>query len=162
MEQEQNAVKKSNGKRNKAAGHGFERAVVNEFKAIGFEAASTSRLQSRSRDNAKVDLCNCDEHIHGRLPYNIQCKNVAGGLNYRKFLAEMPVGVEINVVLHNSTEKTAGGIFRTQGQYAMLSKKDFYRMVETNLLLTKLLAQYSPSLPARKLKELEKQRAQLK
>lgn len=153
--------KKSVGKRNKAAGHGFERAVVNEFKEIGFEAASTSRLQSRSRDNAKVDLCNCDEHIHGRLPYNVQCKNVAGTLNYRKFLAEMPEGKEINVVMHNCTEKTKSGIFRTVGQFAFLSKKDFYRMIQTNLTLTKLVAEYAPSLPARKLKELQKQLDQL-
>lgn len=126
---------------NRTAGHNYEREITKEFRELGFIACSTSRLESRSRDNAKVDLCNKDEHIHGRLPYNIQCKTIVGNADYRKFLKEMPAGTEINVVLHKSTKKTPGGIFKPTGQYALLYKEDFYRMVKRLLELETQLNQ---------------------
>lgn len=115
---------------NRTAGHNFEREVTKEFRELGFHACSTSRLESRSRDNAKVDLCNTDEHLHGRLPYNVQCKTIVGNADYRNFLAEMPKGKEVNVVIHKSTKKTPGGLFKQVGQYAILTKADFYQIVE--------------------------------
>lgn len=127
------------GPRNKVAGHNFERTIVQVLKEIGFPHASTSRLQSRARDNQKVDIMNENEHKVGRLPYNFQCKNLAsntpdGKFPYAKLLCEMPEGDEINVILHNQTVKRvsqAGTVsFMTKGQYAHLGLRDFMTILQ--------------------------------
>ena len=117
-------IKKTPGSRNRTAGHNFERQVVNKLKDIGFEHVSTTRLESKARDDQKIDIMNRNEHANGRLPYNIQCKNTAGTLKYAKVLSELPQGKEINVVFHNQTEKS-GTRFNTIGQYAFLNMDDF-------------------------------------
>lgn len=123
-------VKKTNGKRNRTAGHSFECSTVGALKAIGFEHACTSRSESRSRDDQKIDIINKDERKNGRLPYNIQCKNVVGTLKYAKVLSEMPDhGPEINVVLHNQTKRSVSN-FITVGQYAFLKMEDFFQLVQ--------------------------------
>lgn len=122
---------KTNGKRNKAAGHGFERQVVKDLKAIGFPNVCTSRLASRLRDSQKIDVVNEDEDKYGRLPYNIQCKNLAKLADYPKLLDELPQDTShINVVFHKKTKKTTAGVFRTQGEYAILKLDDFYSMMK--------------------------------
>jgi len=143
---------KTNGVRNRVAGHSFEREVVKILKDIGFAFAATSRAESRSRDGKKVDIMNSEEHKNGRLPYNFQCKNLTAKtkLEYYKLLDEMPSGSEINIVLHNRTVKTAGNRFLTKGQYAVMKMEDLFRMIQQIQNLKKgfeLLNNYFDSLP---------------
>lgn len=121
--------KKTSGKRNRACGHSLELSIVKIMKDIGFEHACTTRSESRSRDNDKIDIMNKDERKNGRLPYNLQCKNVVGVLKYDKVLSELPAtSSEINVVIHNKTKRSTTN-FITVGQYAFLSMSDFFQMV---------------------------------
>lgn len=115
--------------RNRSAGHWLEREVVKKLKVIGFPFATTSRSESRSRDNQKIDIINTDEVENGRLPYNIQCKNTSTSLPYHSFLAEMPDDKNINVIIHNKTKKV-NTQFRTIGQYAIMNSVDFYKLIE--------------------------------
>jgi hypothetical protein len=114
---------------NRRAGHQYECDCVRDLKAIGFDHVVTSRSESKTRDNLKVDIMNREEGVHGRLPYNIQCKTTAGTLGYSRLLAEMPretTGVK-NVLFHKQTE-AKGGQFRPVGEYAVLTKKAFLAM----------------------------------
>src|SRR6266436_233495 len=152
-ELEPNRIVKTNGARNKNAGHSFEREVVKILKDIGFLYAATSRAESRSRDGKKVDIMNSEEHKNGRLPYNFQCKNLTAKtkLEYYKLLAEMPSGSEINIVLHNRTVKTTGSRFLTKGQYAVMNMEDLFKLVQQIQNLKKgfeLLNTYFDSIPA--------------
>lgn len=131
MENQEQPVKKTNGNRNRNAGHQFERDEAKEWRDMGFPHVVTARVESKRRDDQKVDLMNKDEKENGRLPYNIQCKNCATSMPYPKLLAEMPKGgSELNVVIHNQTVKSGGGRFMTKGQYALMTKDDFYSMVK--------------------------------
>lgn len=118
-------------KRNRTAGHAFERDIVNHLKKIGFHDVSSSRLSSRLRDSQKIDIVNKDEDANGRLQYNIQCKcTVQGQLSYAKTLEELPeVPNVVNVVLHKTTKKSPAGKFMHCGSYAFLSLDDFMEMV---------------------------------
>lgn len=119
----------TNGKRNRTAGGNWERMLVKRFREIGFPHVVTTRSESRHRDAQKIDLINKDEHTNGRLPYNIQAKNVVGHLKYGKVLDEMPKhGPSINVVLHNQTEKR-GNRFVTTDQFAIMYMEDFLALI---------------------------------
>lgn len=117
-----------NGKRNRTAGHDFERECVKKFRELGFTHVETSRLVSRQRDVQKIDLANPDELENGRFPFNVQCKNTTS-LNYAKVLQELPITPGIkNVILHKHTKKV-GEKFLSQGKYAYMYMENFLELV---------------------------------
>lgn len=128
--------KPSVGKRNKSAGHDWELKIVKKLKEIGFADVATSRAVSRLRDAQKVDVCNKDEDINGRLPYNIQAKTYSKAIAYPKILSEMPKGKEINVIFLKQTERT-GTRFIASGTYAILPLESFYMMMKKLIDLEK-------------------------
>lgn len=119
-------------KRNhRSAGHSYELTVRDWFRAIGFPHLVTSRSESRSRDNQKIDLINRDEAATGRIPYDIQCKNVCHHLKYKDILDEIkPTKNVIRVIIHKLTEKTGKTktVFVHKGHYAILHADDFIKM----------------------------------
>ena len=136
--------KKKGSSRNMAAGHGFERDVAKKLREIGFADVRTSRECSRKRDSQKVDLCNADEDANGRLPYNIQCKNLNTLAKYPKLLKELEQHnsrKQINVVFHKLTKKSESGRFLPVGEYAILNLDDFYKMQEHIYNMEKILVE---------------------
>ncbi len=117
--------KKTNGKRNKNAGHSWEREIIKLLKEKGFPHVVSTRSESRNRDADKVDIMNKDEHKNGRLPVNIQAKCLAKPVVYYKVLSEMPDGEQINVIFHKQTKKAENGRFMATGTYA-ISNLDSY------------------------------------
>lgn len=123
----------TNGKRNRSAGHKWERKCVHEFIRIGFPHVVTSRSENRSRDAAKIDLVNKDELVNGVLPYSIQCKTLSTAAPYPKLLSEMgDIAGAIKVVLHKQTKKSEGGKFVESGRYACLYMDDLLNLIEEN------------------------------
>lgn len=116
-------------KRNsRTAGHRYELTVMHWFRSIGFPHLVTSRSESRSRDNQKIDLINQNESVTGRFPYDVQCKNVCKPLKYKEILDEIkPTKNVIRVIFHKLTAK-ADVKFVHQGHYAILSAEDFLKM----------------------------------
>lgn len=120
----------TNGKRNRSAGHAWERRLAEIFKDLGYEHVVTTRSESRARDNSKIDLMNKDERYNGQFPFNVQAKNKVGNLRYAELLAELPKeeGI-INVVLHKKTQKV-GTRFLPAGHYAVLRLYDFLTLLQ--------------------------------
>ncbi len=116
--------------RNRSAGHGLERLVVNLLKKIGFVNAVTTRSESKRRDDLGVDIMNHSEITNGRLPYNIQCKCTKDRPQYDIILNEMPkdTGVK-NVIIHKYVIRQ-GSKFNSRGIYAIMNMDDFLSMVE--------------------------------
>lgn len=137
------------GKRNRIAGHGWERDLVKVFRELGYTHVVTTRSESRARDNAKVDLMNTMERKNGQFVFNVQAKNAVGHLPYGKLLAEMPVedGI-INCVLHKQT-KRVNSRFVVTGKYAILDFEDFKTLiriaVKEGLLTPELVRIYGDS-----------------
>lgn len=118
------------GSRNRSAGHSWERDLVKLFRSIGYPHVVTSRSESKSRDDQKIDLINKDEYKNGRLPYNVQAKNTKGHLAYGKIMAEIPhVPNVVNVIIHNQTEKV-GERFVTRDRFAILRLDDFITLIQ--------------------------------
>ena len=116
------------GSRNKRVGNSYERECVIKLKELGFPHLCTTRMESKSRDDQKIDIMNKNEKSNGIFPYNIQCKNMATGVSYNTILKEMPKG-EDNVILHKYTKKV-GKRFIKQGEYAIMDLKLFYKLIE--------------------------------
>lgn len=109
--------------RNRTAGHTLERKVVNDFKAIGYTTAISSRMESKRKDDAGIDICNTD-------PFAIQCKNMKGNIDYAAILDDMEVEEnQIKVLIHQKTKK-AKVRFIEVGKFAILPYEDFLRIAE--------------------------------
>ena len=113
----------SNNKRNnRTAGHAWERECLNLLKHL-FPNAKTSRNESKTRDDQKVDLCFTE-------PYNIQCKTTNTNLDYEAILKSMPdEPTNINVIFHKKTKKS-NTRFLTVGKYVILQLDDFLKLID--------------------------------
>lgn len=120
----------TSGKRNRRAGHNWERELAESFRKLGFPHVVTSRSESRSRDDQKVDLINRDERKNGQFIFNVQAKNATKHLKYAKLLAELPTepGI-INLIAHKQTER-GSTYFVPTGKYVMLTLDDFLKLVK--------------------------------
>lgn len=142
--EEKKAVRKAQkATRNaRTAGNRYEQECAALMRAIGFDHVVTSRAESKSRDDAKIDLMNKNEGRNGRLPYNVQCKNYNCHLAYHTILKEIErVPGIINVIFHkltsNKLKDGSKGKFATLGYYAILHKEDFLLMVKQLLVFGK-------------------------
>lgn len=144
----------TNGKRNRNAGHAWERENAEDFRKF-FPSVATSRSCNRARDAQKVDLAYPDEAKLGRFPYNVQSKNYSTSVKYPLLLSQMPQedGI-VNVVLHKQTEKE-GERFMTRGKYAIMSYENFFKLVAL-VEGYKALLDYVDFVPDTERKELEK------
>lgn len=119
-------IRSKRGKRSRSAGHSYERLIVNELKQIWpakFGKCCTSRSESKRTDDKGIDIC----FTPG---YQIQVKNCKNVQKYWNLLPGMPqADTEINVIIHKKTQK-AGSKFISQGEYAIMTKKDFYKLLQ--------------------------------
>jgi len=105
------------GKRNRQAGHNWERKCISFLSPI-FPHLVTARAESRNADNLKLDLIYPADK-YNELPINIQCKTMSKRVNYVKLLESMPED-KPNVILHRYTEKSEKGRFMEKGKYAIV------------------------------------------
>lgn len=71
-------------KRNRRAGHNYERSIAMDYREAGFSEAVTTRAESRNLDARKVDIAN--------IPFYPQCKYGYKSMSvneYIKILKEM-------------------------------------------------------------------------
>ncbi|WP_017732699.1 hypothetical protein [Nafulsella turpanensis] len=97
----------------KNKGSAYERKIINELKEW-FPDAVSSRSESRSLDNQKVDVCYTD-------PLQVQCKAVEKSLDVHSILNSMPVNGMMNLVFHKRNN---------QGCIVAMKKEDFYQLLE--------------------------------
>ncbi len=118
----------SYGKRNRSVGHKLECKTAKKLRSIGFPNTVTTRSESRSRDNDKIDLMNKDEAENGRLPLDIQCK---------KLFDEMRDSGNIKVIVHEKTEgvpvkdNPKKRRFVKKGEYVILESSVFFDLLES-------------------------------
>ena len=85
------------------------------YQALGWRDAVSSRAESKTRDDQKVDLCYTS-------PFNIQCKATETAPNMHKLLASMPQeGGRYNLVYHKRSY---------QGSTVTMTGEDFEELVE--------------------------------
>lgn len=93
-------------------GLSYERQVVQELRAMGFDA-HTSRYVNKKRDDEGVDIVT-------DAPLNIQCKCANVFKNPVPIIEDMPDDGDMNVVFNKVVGKM---------ELVVLSTKDFYKLL---------------------------------
>jgi hypothetical protein len=109
------------GKRNRTAGHNYERLLAKEYRELGFPLAKTSRHASKLLDNCKVD-------IYG-IPVNLQAKNVKTSIKYQEIFDSMIELLEKNMPERLEYPLAIFHKKQGEGEYVVLRKSDFYDMI---------------------------------
>jgi hypothetical protein len=130
---------KNNAKRNKAAGHAYERKHVRLFQELlGFKDVSPSRDANLQRDREGIDLTNSNESVYGRLFIDVQCKKMMSReVNLPKVLENMRYDPNrLRVVFWEQTYRCMEpGIHYdcmvSAGEYAFFTADDAYKLLDT-------------------------------
>ena len=109
------------GKRNRRAGHQYERDIAAKFRELGFHHAATSRRMSRVLDDAKID-------IYG-IPMNVQAKNVGTKINYEALFLEIKVAIS-KFAPKRSSLPTVIMHKRNGKSLVIMSESDFFEILK--------------------------------
>ncbi len=114
---------RSIGARNKQRGNEYERRVCKELTDLGFECV-TSRMESKSTDNNKVDVIDKSK----KLPCQIQLKRTTSTPQYFSIRKETTVPNEEFVIIWNKQRKV-NDRFLSDGEVVLMDKNLFYKLI---------------------------------
>lgn len=118
----------NNAKRNKRAGHDWERFIIDVLKERNlYPNAITTRQGSRQLDGSGIDIMNSNEVIDGIMDDTIQAKAYSTCVPYPALLERLYLSGRKNpVVFHrHATRDEGGNKFLARGLYA-ISYMDVY------------------------------------
>lgn len=115
------------GKQNKRRGSNFERQIAKQLRELGFSQVVTSRAESKSTDDNKIDIID----KAGQLPFDmqIQTKKTSSTPSYFGIREQSTVDNEKFVILWSKTERR-GEKMMTVGNCAMMDLEMFYKLIK--------------------------------
>jgi Holliday junction resolvase len=95
--QTKKTVRQKIGKQNKQRGNNFERKIVKDLKDLGFQGCCTSRSESKSTDDNKIDIIDKNK----QLPFDmqIQTKKTSSTPSYFNIREQSTVNNEAFVII---------------------------------------------------------------
>lgn len=109
----------------KNKGNRYEAQIAKELRELGFTGVKTSRSESKSTDDNKVDIVDT-EH---KLPVNIQLKKTQAIPSYFKIRNESTVDPKTFAIIWNKQEKKETNICSI-GECVIISKELFYELIK--------------------------------
>ena len=118
---------KTMGKQNKQRGSNFERQIAKELRELGFVGCVTSRSESKSTDDNKVDIIDKNK----QLPFDmqIQTKKTSSTPSYFGIREQSTVDNETFVIIWSKTKRAKEKMV-TVGDCVMLPKSMFYKLIK--------------------------------
>lgn len=115
------------GKQNKQRGNNFERKIAKDLRDLGFTQVVTSRSESKSTDDNKVDIIDKGK----QLPFDmqIQTKKTSSTPSYFGIREQSTVDNESFVIIWSKTERK-GEKMMTVGNCVMMDLKMFYKLIK--------------------------------
>ena len=105
-------------------GHRYETKIAQELRNLGFRDVVTSRSESKSMDDKKVDLVDRS----GKLPCYIQLKNTVNTPQYHAIKKECPLKDKPFIVIWNKQVKKEK-VFGSAGEVVIMDKDFFYELL---------------------------------
>lgn len=109
----------------KNKGNRYESQIAKELRDLGFSGVKTSRSESKSTDDNKIDIIDT-EH---KLPVNIQLKKTQSIPSYFKIRSESTVDPKTFAIIWNKQEKKKTNICSV-GECVIISKELFYELIK--------------------------------
>ena len=109
--------------RNKGAK--YEQQIAKELRELGFDGVKTSRSESKSTDDNKIDIID----TKNKLPVNIQLKKTQSIPSYFKIRSESTVDPKSFAIIWNKQEKKETNICSV-GECVIISKELFYELIK--------------------------------
>lgn len=116
--------KKKTGAYCRNKGHRYETKIAQELRNLGFTDVVTSRSESKSMDDKKVDLVDRS----GKLPCYIQLKNTVNTPQYHAIKKECPLKDKPFIVIWNKQVKKEK-VFGSAGEVVIMDKDFFYELL---------------------------------
>ena len=113
--------KSRNLKRNRARGNAYEVQIAKELRDLGFTGVVTSRSESKSMDDRKVDLVD----VENKLFFNPQLKATINTPDYFGILNSCPFK-DKPFVKKKKKIKPTESTFRSVGEVVMIPKDFFF------------------------------------
>lgn len=117
--------KKRNLKNNRNRGHNYERTIAQELRDLGYTQVCTSRSESKSMDDKKVDLIDPE----GKLEFYPQLKATMNTPDYFGIAKSCPLKDKPFVIFWKKIKATES-TFRSEGEVVMLPKTFFYQLLK--------------------------------
>ena len=117
--------KKRNLSRNRQRGHDYERKIAKELRELGFTGICTSRSESKSMDDKKIDLIDTED----KLPCYIQLKATMKTPDYFSISKACPLKNKPFIVIWSKIKSTES-TFRSEGEIVMIPKEFFYELIK--------------------------------
>ena len=105
-------------------GHRYETKIAQELRNLGFTDVVTSRSESKSMDDKKVDLVDRS----GKLQCYIQLKNTVNTPQYHAIKKECPLKDKPFIVIWNKQVKKEK-VFGSAGEVVIMDKDFFYELL---------------------------------
>lgn len=118
-------AKKRTGAYNRTRGHRAEQQIVNELKALGFEGVKSSRSESKSMDDNKVDIVD----TKNQLPCYIQIKHTLSTPQYFTIREDSTVPNEEFCIIWDKQKRCKTNIV-TIGSAVIMDKELFYKLIK--------------------------------
>lgn len=122
--QKTTSQKKKTGAYCRNKGHRYETKIAQELRNLGFTDVVTSRSESKSMDDKKVDLVDRS----GKLPCYIQLKNTVNTPQYHAIKKECPLKDKPFIVIWNKQVKKEK-VFGSAGEVVIMDKDFFYELL---------------------------------
>ncbi len=117
--------KRRSGSYNRNRGHRAEQKIVKELKELGFKGVISSRSESKSTDDNKIDIIDKEN----KLPCYIQIKHSLQTPQYFTIREQSTVPNEDFVIIWDKQKKCETNIV-TVGSAVIMDKKLFYRLIK--------------------------------
>ena len=114
--QKTTSQKKKTGAYCRNKGHRYETKIAQELRNLGFTDVVTSRSESKSMDDKKVDLVDRS----GKLPCYIQLKNTVNTPQYHAIKKECPL---------KDKQVKKEKVFGSAGEVVIMDKDFFYELL---------------------------------
>lgn len=123
--QEEKPKKQRSRSYSKNKGNRYEAQIAKELRDLGFPGVKTSRSESKSTDDNKIDIIDTEN----KLPVNIQLKKTQSIPSYFKIRSESTVDPKTFAIIWNKQEKKKTNICSV-GECVIISKELFYELIK--------------------------------
>lgn len=128
VEEVEKPKKKRSGSYSKGVGNRYELKIVKELKELtGDQQLTTSRAESKSLDNAKIDIYD----PNNSLDFYVQCKATQNVPQIKKINDEVGKIDKPLAIFWNAREKRDVNIISV-GEYVIIPKSLFYKYLEND------------------------------